>query len=114
MILNGKAINPGELRTLVKLERRAVSTAAGGFKTQTWSQVAQVYGKWTNIHGGEVWTAEAVQARKPATLLIRYRSDVDLTWAVSLGGVRYQIVSIDNIRQRGEYMELALQEMRSG
>lgn len=114
MILNGRTINPGELRTLVTLESRSVSTETGGFRSQSWTEEARVYGRWTNIHGGEVWTAEAVQARKPATLLLRYRSDVDLTWAVSLGGVRYQIVSIDNIQQRGEYMELALQELRSG
>lgn len=111
MILNGKVINPGELRTAVTFERRTVSTGTGGYQTPTWSTIATAWARWENVHGGEVWAAANMQARRPATVLARYRADVNLACAVSMGGVRYEILSIDNIQNRAEYMELKVQVM---
>jgi SPP1 family predicted phage head-tail adaptor len=113
MILNGKPINPGELRTKVTLESRTVSTETG-FQSPAWATIADVWARWTNAHGGEVWQAEAVGAEQPATLLMRYRSGVDTTCAVSLGGVRFEIVSIDDIQERHEYMEIKVRRMKEG
>lgn len=114
MNLNGKTTNPGELRTRITLQTREITESTGGFPSASWVTLAEVWAKWTNAHGSEVWAANAVQASAPATVLIRYRSDVDTTCAVLLDGVRYEIVSVDNIQQRGEYMELKVQRMRSG
>ncbi len=114
MNLNGKTTNPGELRTRITIETRTASADAGGFPSASWTTLASVWAKWTNLHGSEVWAANAVQANEPATVLIRYRRDVDATCAVVKGGQRYEIVSLDNIRERGEYMEMKVQRMRSG
>ena len=114
MNLNGKTTNPGELRTRITIETRTASEDAGGFPSASWTTLASVWAKWENLHGSEVWAANAVQANAPATALIRYRSDVDATCAVVKGGQRYEIVSLDNIRERGEYLEMKLQRMRSG
>jgi SPP1 family predicted phage head-tail adaptor len=114
MNLNGKVSNPGELRTRITIEKRAVDEDAGGFPSAEWSTLAVVKAKWTNLHGSEVWAASAVQASAPATVLMRYRADVDATCALVKGGLRYEIVSLDNIQERGEYMELKVQRMRSG
>jgi SPP1 family predicted phage head-tail adaptor len=114
MNLNGKTINPGELRTQITLESRGVSAETGGFQTPTWSTLATAWSRWTNAHGSEVWSAQAVQAEAPATVLIRYLAGLDTTCAVSKGGVRYEIVSIDDIGERHEYLELKVQRMRAG
>jgi head-tail adaptor len=50
----------------------------------------------------------------PATVLIRYQSDVDTACAVLKGSLRYEIVSIDNIQERSEYLELRVQRMKAG
>ena len=114
MILNGKVSNPGELRTSITLKRRTASGDAGGFQKPTWTTVATVLAKWINAHGSEVWTADMAGAKQAATVMIRYRSGLDTTCAVEKGGVLYEIVSIDDIQERHEYMELKVQRMGSG
>lgn len=114
MNINGKTTNPGELRTQIKLQTKTVSTETGGFQRDTWADLATVWAKWVNAHGNEVWAADSAQAEMPATVLIRYRSDVNTQCAVLKGTVRYEIVSMDDIFERHEYLELKVKRMASG
>lgn len=114
MILNGKMINPGELRTSVVLKKRTITTDAGGFGQESYTTLATVWARWSNVHGSEVWAAQSVQAVAPATVLIRYRSDVDQTCVVVKGSEIYDIVSVDNIQERGEYLEIKVQKAIGG
>jgi len=116
MNLNGKISNPGELRTSIVLERPVLSENSGGFKkAASYTTIATVWAKWQNVHGSEVWAAESVQAVDPATVLIRYRSDIDSTCTISLGSKRYKIVGApDDIENRHEYIELKVSRMVSG
>ena len=114
MRIGSQVTNPGELRTSIKLQKRTVSTETGGFLAPAWSDLATVWAKWTNVHGSEAWAAMSVEAEAPATVLIRYRSGIDTTCAVLLGTERYEIVSIDNIAQRSEYLELKVRKIKAG
>lgn len=114
MNLNGKVFNPGELRTKITLKKRTVSSDNGGFQLPGWSNIKEVKSKWINVHGAEGWTANMAGAEMPATVTIRYRSDVDATCAVEKGTLLYEIVSIDDIQERHEYMELKVKRMGSG
>jgi len=114
MNLNGKTINPGELRTPIKLGTRSVTPDAGAFPVASYTSFADVFSKWTWVHGPEVWTAQAVQAEQPATVLIRYNATLDGTCGVQLSGQWYEIVSIDDLQQRHEYIELKVKRFRSG
>src|SRR5512139_3510920 len=111
MIIGNKVTNPGELRTRITLGTRTVTTGTGGFQTTTFATFATVWARWTNVHGQETWQAEALGASKPATVLIRYNSSLDETCLVQKGSDVYEIVSIDNIGDRSEYMELKLRLM---
>jgi SPP1 family predicted phage head-tail adaptor len=114
MNLNGKVINPGELRTSITLQQRSATGDVGGFVVPGWSTLATVWARWQNAHGAEVWTAQSVQAEQAATVLIRYRTGLDTTCAVLNGSDQYEIVSIDDIQNRHEYLELKVKRMRSG
>jgi len=114
MNLNGKPTNPGDLRVPVTLQRRSVSSDPGGFQTPGWSKIADVWARWENVHGMEAWAANTTQAEQAATVTIRYRPDVDPTCAVLKGGRRFEIVSIDDIQERHEYLELKVKATRSG
>lgn len=114
MILNGKPINPGELSVLIYLQSRSVSGETGGFQVSVWSTQAVVWARWQNAHGSEVWAAQSVQAEAPATVLIRYCAGVDPTWAALKGADRYEIVSVDDLYERHEYMELKVKRMAPG
>lgn len=103
----GNAItNPGDLRTQIILQTPTITKTAGGAQVVTWTTLATVWAKWTNVHGSEVWQSQAVQAASPATVLIRYRADVNAACSILKGSTRYEIVSLDNIQERGEYLEL--------
>ncbi len=115
MILNGKVINPGELRTSVVLKSRTVVNDAGGFpKEGPGSTIATVWARWSNVHGSEVWAAESAQASAPATVLIRYRSDINPTCYVVKGSDVFEIVSLDDIGERHEYIELKVKRLVNG
>lgn len=114
MIIGAKVTNPGELRTRISLEPRTVSQDAGGFMATSPGTVVAVWARWTNVHGSEVWAAQAQQALRPATVLIRYLAALEETWTVLKGSERYEILSIDDIGERHEYQELKVQLVGSG
>jgi SPP1 family predicted phage head-tail adaptor len=85
-----------------------------GFSSITsYTVIATVWARWQNVHGSEVWAAESAQASEPATILIRYRSDIDVACMVNVGSKHYRIVSMDNIENRNEYIELKVSRMVS-
>ena len=114
MNLNGRTINPGELNIRVTIKSRTISTKTGGFEAPEWTTLATVWARWTNVHGTEVWAAQMAQASEPATVLIRYRAGIDNTCAMLKGADLYEIVSIDNIQERDEYLELKVQRFKPG
>jgi SPP1 family predicted phage head-tail adaptor len=111
MNLNGKATNPGELRTPVTLQSPTLTADAGGAQVPGWATLKAVYAKWTNVHGGEVWASQAAQVIEPATVLVRYNASLNSACAVLLGTKRYKIISIDDIQNRHEYQELKVSLM---
>lgn len=114
MIIGNQTTNPGELRTSITLQNRTLTANTGGFASPAWADIATVWAKWVNLHGSEAWQAQSIQAIGSATVLIRYRSGIDETCAVLKGDVRYEILSIDNVRERGEYLELKVRRMAPG
>jgi SPP1 family predicted phage head-tail adaptor len=106
MILNGKPVNPGELITDITLLSRTVSQDSSGAQTAGTSTIATVKCRWINAYGAEVWAAQAAQTVEPATVLMRYRSDVNQQCLVQKGSAIYEILSADDIRDQHEYIEL--------
>lgn len=114
MNLNGKTFNPGEMRTQVTLQNRTITNQTGGFLAPSWADIVTVWAKWVNVHGAEAWQAASIQAVGSATVTIRYRSGIDTTCAVLKGTERFEIVSVDNIQDRDEYIELKVRRMEPG
>jgi len=114
MRINEKPTNPGELNVKIKLLKRTVIIDAGGFQVPGTEKIADVWAKWVNAHGSEVWTANMAGATQPATLLIRWRADVDETCLVEKDGKLFEIVTADNIRERNEYIELKMKRVVKG
>ncbi len=102
------------MTVMVTLQSRTVSKDAGGFEKPTWTTIAEVWSKWVNVHGSEAWAAQSVQAEQPATVTIRYRSGIDTTCSLLKGSDRFEITSIDDLRERHEYLELKVKRNRSG
>lgn len=114
MNLNGRPTNPGDLRTQVIIKTRTTTADANGFMVPAWSTLATLWAKWSNVHGSEVWVANAEGAEGAATVTIRYNSSIETTCAVELAGKLYEIVSVDDVMNRHEYMELKVRRMKAG
>jgi len=107
-------MNPGELRTKIRIQYEQ-TTGTGSFATKSWVDVGSmaasdtpkyIPSQWVNVHGTEAWIADSVQAQLGATVTIRYRTGITPACRVLLGSTVYQIVSLDNIRQRNEWLEI--------
>ena len=94
--------------------QRLVKQGEGSFADELWQDVCTVWAHWVNVHGSEVWAAESVQAVKPATVTIRYRSDIDEQCRILFGGTVYEIVSADNILQRNRALEIKVRAVVNG
>lgn len=114
MRIGNSVTNPGELDTKISLYSREVTTGAGGFQKPSLSEIGEVWAKWTNVHGQEAWIASSVQAKSAATVLIRYTNQIDATCVVEKEGQFFEIVSLDDIQNRHEYIELKVQSWQPG
>lgn len=116
-----KQARAGELRTLVYFRRVVRGTDEEGYpKTESEEPVfgrdgggqdIPVHCKWVNAHGTEAFTAMQLQLREPATLTMRYSPKIDGTLLVYRRGDPrpYEIVSVDNVEDRGKWLELKVQ-----
>lgn len=106
-------MNAGDFRTLITLQRATIATDASGAQKPTYANVASnptVWARWENAHGAEsVNTGGAKENAQRATVTIRYRSDIDATCAVVLNTSTWKVLSVDNIQQRGEYLEMQVE-----
>lgn len=110
-----KNANAGELHTVIYFKRVERTTDAEGFPAE---QEVNVFGKgkyilckWTNAHGSEVFTAMQLALREPATLTVRYSSQINETLLVYKGSdpEPYEIISIDNVEERNTWLEIKVQ-----
>lgn len=114
MNLNGKTINPAEMRVPIEFLARAIVEDSGGARSKSYTVVAPAWAKWTNIHGQAAIQQGGEQVEHIATVLTRYRSDISPVNAVRMDGQIYRIITpIDNIQQRGEYMEFSVRRMEA-
>jgi len=110
MRLGNKITNPGELNTLITLQSATISKDAGGAQKPIWTDLTppSVWARWKNAYGPEMIAAQAVQGQALATVMIRYRPDVNIGVSILKGTDRWEIISVDDIEDRHEYMELSV------
>jgi head-tail adaptor len=105
----GRTTNPGELRTPVLFQNPTVSKDAGGAQVIAWSDVDTAYVKIVNAHGQEAVTSEALKNVQRSTWTRRYNASVTTLTSGVLNGQRWQVVSVDDVQNRHEYMELVVE-----
>lgn len=115
-------MNAGELRTKIRIQY-AKKTGSGSFAKEEWVDIGgqsaadeprYIFAKWVNVHGSEAWIAASVQAQRAATVTIRFNERVNEAYRVLLGDMVYSIVSLDNIRQTGQWLEIKVKAAVNG
>lgn len=116
-----KRARAGELRTLVYFRRAVRGTDEEGyplpdreehvFELDGGGREVGVHCKWVNAHGSEVFSSMQLQLREPATLTMRYSPRIDSTLLVYRRGDPrpYEIISVDNVEDRGKWLEIKVQ-----
>lgn len=109
-----KSANPGELRTPVRFVSPEV-VVENGFPTGEGENVfgdgTSVRVKWVNAHGTDVFAAMQLQVKEPATLTCRYSPKIKPDCLVYRADDPdpYEIISIDNVEDRGVWLEIKVQ-----
>lgn len=103
-------LDSGQLRTPVTvLAVTKAKNAAGFIETTTADALGfTLYVQWKNAHGTEVLQAQELGLRDKATLRCRYDARITPTCIVRKGGEEWEIISIDNVDERGHWMELTV------
>ncbi len=102
----------GDLRTRITLQRPSLAKDAGGAQVSDWKdapQTPQVWARWVNAHGQESVASDALKAAQSATVTIRQRADIEVTWRVLRAGVAWNIVSMDAVQDRRQWLELRVE-----
>lgn len=102
--------NPGALRVPVEILRREKRKDKDGYPSTSLSNLfgegKKVWCKWVNAHGTEVLNAMQLGLSEAATLTMRYSAKVTPDCVVRKGGALYEIVSLDNVGERGAWLEV--------
>ncbi|MEG1891364.1 MAG: head-tail adaptor protein [Clostridia bacterium] len=126
-----KRFNVGELRTQIIIKALEPNMDADGYPTETFTPIygdgVSIGCKWVNVHGREVYEAERLNLREAATLTVRYTSLVnqrcriwrsDELGALPYGAsdeaaaaIAYEIVSVDDIQNRHELLEIKVKRV---
>lgn len=101
----------GDLRHRITLQKYNETTDDEGFSTQEWQDIATVWASVENLFGREYWQAAAIQAENTVKFIIRYRKDVTTDMRIQFQGQQYEIISIDNIKYKNEYIEIKAKEV---
>lgn len=110
-----KSANAGELRTPAYFKKIVRETDSEGFPQETEENIfgdgVTVPVKWVNAHGSEAFTAMQLELREPATITMRYSPLIDKTQIVYKisDAAPYEIISIDNVEERGKWLEIKVQ-----
>lgn len=110
-----KSANPGELRTKARFVTVEHVTDPEGYpmdaERNVFGEGKSVMVKWINAHGTDAFTAMQLELSEPATVTMRYSELVTPQCMVFKGDdpVPYEIISIDNVEERGRWLEIKVQ-----
>lgn len=107
-----KSANAGELRTPVFFKRVLKSVDKDAVKKTTEENIfGEGYAikvKWVNAHGSDAFIALQMKLSEPATITCRYSPKINVDQLIYRGSdpKPYEIISIDNVEERNQWLEI--------
>lgn len=104
----------GKMNQAIQLIQTIQNKDAAGFVISEDVVLATVKAYREDRHGNEFWANRAVFST--ATVLFRFRVIPGITVTTAMiivcGGERFKIISMENVRQRGMYLEILAEHMK--
>jgi len=98
--------------------QREVRDGEGSFAKKEWKPIGTIHANWQNAFGSELWAAESAQAKKPATVTVRYNAfkslGVDETCRIVFGDTIYKIVDAHDVQERHIKVEIKVEAVVNG
>ena len=107
--------NPGELRMPVRFVSVTRTQDSESYYHDTEAQVLETWAKWVNVHGSDAFSDAVMKLSEPATLTVRYSDLIQPDQLVYKGSdpKPWEIISIDNVDERGFWMEIHVKRLVS-
>lgn len=120
--------NIGRMKTKIRIQYQTISALDENqiAPNKIWIDVGSAsegdlpkykYCEWVNAHGNELLKPDINLARCPATVKLRYDARITGICRVLKENeldIPYEIISIDNIRDQNQFMEIRVQKMEAG
>lgn len=103
------------MATRITFQQPTISQDAGGAQVTSWANIGTtptVWAQWVFAHGQETVQSESLQSSQRAVVTIRYRSDVLPTWRILRDNEAWQILSVDQVRDRNRWTELIVERVK--
>lgn len=98
----------GKMNAFIDIVETALTKDSDGFKTPSDNIIASVRAYHEERHGTRLWANRA--AFSTATCMFRFRRiprvEVTTKMQILCGGKRYKILSVEDVRGRGMYIEV--------
>lgn len=104
----------GKMNTIIKILQKVTAKDSEGFSAETDLTIASVRAYRERRHGTEKWANRA--AFSVATDLFRFRcipgAAVTTDMVISAGDERFEIISVEDVKGRGMYIEVLAKEVK--
>ena len=100
----------GGLRHRLSLEQSSLTPDGGGGVTESWVQVAQVWGAIEPLSGRESVEAARIAGRHMYEIRIRYRADVEPAMRFQMVSRIFHILSVEDVGGRGRWLKALCEE----
>ena len=100
----------GALRHRLNLEQTSRAGDGGGGVTESWVQVAQVWGEIAPLSGRESVEAARIAGRYRYEITIRYRAGVVPAMRFRLGTRIFHILAVEDVGERGVWLKALCEE----
>lgn len=106
--------NAGQLRELIEIERPVdIGIDPAGNRRVQWINEYTLYAAAHDVGTREFWEAAAHQLEHTITLTVRYLEGVTADMRVRWRGEIYDIVQVNHLRYRGDWMNIKVQRVES-
>ena len=95
----------GRLRHRLTLESASRTPDGGGGAVETWTTVAQVWGRIQPTGGTEIANADGLGGRITHEITLRYRSGVTPAMRLISGSRRFEITAVIDIDERHRWLK---------
>lgn len=115
-------INPGELRTLIRIQHKVIS-GDDDFSSESWIDLGNaastdppryIKAKWEGLKGIEKWLADSLQAIDTALVTIRFNPDLTPACRILNGDTVYQIVDVTDPTQMQQWLQISVKAAVTG